>query len=76
VGFLARLERHQLGVVPVGRHFGEFVHLGADRQFGLVDPSQFIRVGVDVNQDLVGMVGRDQLVAVGRAFAQSGADDQ
>ncbi len=74
--FLAGVEADQVRVVPVGRHLGELAHVGADRQVGVEHPAQFVGVGVDVDQQLVGMVGRDQLVAVGRGLAEARADDK
>ena len=68
---LAGREAHQFGVVPVGRHFAKFAHVGADREVGVVDAAEFVGVGVDVDQQLAGMVGGDELVAVGGRLAQS-----
>jgi hypothetical protein len=42
----------------------------ADRQIGAIDAVQFLRVGVDVDQLLAGVIGRDHGVAIGRRLAQ------
>ena len=53
---------------------GEFGDVGADREVGAVDAVEFGRVGMDVDQRLARMVGRDQRVAVGRRLAEPRAD--
>ena len=75
VRFLAGVEADQIGVAPFVDHLRELAHVGADRQVGVIDAAELVGVGVDVDQDLAGMVGRDQLVAVGGRFAEPGADD-
>ncbi len=74
MGFLAGGEADQVGVAPIVDHFGKLAHVGADRQVGVIDVAELVGVGVDVDEGLAGMVGRDQFVAVGRRFAEAGAD--
>ena len=74
VRFLAGAEANQVRVVPVGDQLGEFAHVGADRQVGVIDPAELVGVGVDVDQRLAGMVGRDERVAVGGRLAEPRAD--
>ena len=62
--------------MPVVDHLGELAHVGADRQVGVIDPAEFVGVGVDVDERLAGMVGRDQRVAVGRRLAEARADGE
>ena len=50
--FVAAAEADQVGVGPVGDHFGEFAHVGADRQVGVIDAAELVGVGVDVDQGL------------------------
>ena len=63
-------EADQVGVAPVVDHLGELAHVGADRQVGVIDAAELVGVGVDVDQRLAGMVGRDQRVAVGGRLAE------
>ena len=74
--FLAGAETDEVGVAPLVDHLGELAHVGADRQIGVIDAAELVGVGVDVDERLAGMVGRDQRVAVGRRFAEPRADGE
>jgi hypothetical protein len=74
VRFIAAGKANEVGVGPLVEHLRELAHVGADRQVGVVDPAELVRVGVDVDQNLAGMIGRDQGVAVGGRLAQASAD--
>ena len=50
---------HQVGIAPLGGHLAKFAHVGADRQIGVIDAAKLVGVGVDVDKQLVGMVGGD-----------------
>ena len=76
VRFLAAREADQVGVAPLVDHLGELAHVGADRQVGVIDAAELVGVGVDVDERLAGMVGRDERVAVGRRFAEPRADGE
>jgi hypothetical protein len=62
--------------LPQRGTFGEFVHVGTNREVGAIDAVQFIRVGMDMDQGLSGMLERDKLVPVGRSLAETGANDE
>jgi hypothetical protein len=57
MGFLAGREADEVGIEPVVGHLAELAHVGADRQIGVIDAAKLVRVGVDVDQDLIGVVG-------------------
>ena len=48
--------------------------IGADRKVCPVDAIQLGRVGVNVDKDLVGVIGRDQSIAIRRGFTQPRPD--
>ena len=74
VGFLAAREADEVGVLPFVDHLGELAHVRADRQVGVIDVAELVRVGMDVDQRLARMVGRDQRVAVGRRLPEARSD--
>ena len=76
VRVLAAREADEVGVDPLVDHLGELAHVGADRQIGVIDAAELVRVGMDVDERLAGMVGRDQRVAVGGRFAEARADGE
>ena len=73
MGRCASVERYDV-IIPQRRRLSEFGHVGADRQVRAIDPAQLVRIGMDVNQRLAGVFGRDQGVAVGRRLTQPRAD--
>ena len=76
VRVLAAGEADEVGVDPLVDHLGELAHVGADRQIGVIDAAELVGVGVDVDERLAGMVGRDQRVAVGGRLAEARADGE
>ena len=71
---LAAREADEVGIDPAVDQLGEFTHVGADRQIGVKDAAELVRVRVDVDQGLSRMVWRDERVAVGCGFAEPRAD--
>ena len=67
---LAGVEAQQI-VFPQGDLFGKFIHLRADRQIGAIDMVEFVGIGVDVDENLVGVVGGEDCVTIGGRLAES-----
>lgn len=55
------------------QHRNRAVNVAAQRQIGAIDTVQFLRIGVDMDQRLAGMVRRDDAIPIGGRFAQSRA---
>ena len=72
---LAGVKAQQI-IFPQGDLFGEFIHLRADRKVDAIDMVELVRIGMDMDQYLVGMVGGDQCIAIGGGLAQPRADGQ
>ena len=68
------IERDHRCIFPQRRTLGEFIHRTAQREIGAIDPAQLLRVGVDVDQQLAGMLERRDLVTIGRRLPQPRAD--
>src|SRR5579872_4416936 len=71
--FTAR-KADQVGIDPAVDFLSEFAHVGANREVGDVNAAKFIGIGVDVDERLAGMLGRDQLITVGGRLAEPRAD--
>ena len=55
---------------------GEFRHARADREIGPIGAVEFVRVGMDVDKPLLGMLRRHQRVAVRGRFAEPRPDHE
>jgi hypothetical protein len=75
MGIGARREGNDF-ILPAVDQFGELAHIRADRKIGAVGAAELVRIGVDMDQDLVGMFGGYQGVAIGRRLAEPRPDDR
>ena len=46
---LAAGEADEVGIAPLVDHLGEFAHVRANRQVGVIDAAELIGVGMDVD---------------------------
>ena len=61
---------------PQCRHFGKLMRIGADGQVSPINSVEFGRIGMDMDQYLVGMVGRDQRIPIRGRLTEPRADAQ
>jgi hypothetical protein len=73
---LAAREADEVGIVPLVDHLREFAHVGADREVGVINVAELVRVGMDVDEGLAPMVRRDERVTVGRRFPEACTDGE
>ena len=75
MGFGARWVRRG-GRRECCRRSRKFRHAGTNGEISAIDMPQFVRIGVNVDQGLTRMVGREQSVTVRGCLAEPGADGE